>query len=69
MIPTAFAVLVSACSGPPPITSGLDPADPSVAVPAVQYAPVLAGDIDYRPMPPRSWIEQNLGLAPGQGGR
>lgn len=53
LLPMAFAVLVSACSGPPSTTSGADPADPSIAVPAVRYAPVLAGDVDYRPVTPR----------------
>ena len=69
LLPMALAVLVSACSGPPLITSGPDPADPSVAVPAVRYSPVFAGDVDYRPVPPRSWIELNQCVAPGQGGR
>lgn len=69
LLPTALAVLVSACSGPPLIASGPDPADPSIAVPAIRYSPVLAGDVNYRPVPPRSWIEQNQGLVPGQGGR
>ncbi len=69
LLPMAFAVLVSACSGLPSTTSGADPADPSVAVPVVRYAPVLAGDVDYHPVTPRPWIEQNQGLSSGQGGR
>lgn len=69
LLPTALAVLVTACSGPPAITAGPDPADPSAAVPMVRYAPVFAGAVDYRPVPPRSWIEQNRAVAPAQGAR
>ncbi|MEP9352485.1 hypothetical protein ABLE93_02680 [Xanthobacter sp. KR7-65] len=65
----ATAVLVAACSGPPSIAVGPDPADPAAPVRATRYAPVFAGEVDYRPVEPRSWIEQNRAATPGQGGR
>lgn len=65
---TALAVIVSACSGPPAIVTGADPADPSARVPDSRYAPVTAGTIDYRPIDPKSWTERNQDVAPKAGG-
>lgn len=64
LIATAAAVLLSACSGPPPITAGADPADPGVRVPPLRYVPVTAGTADYRPVTPRPWSESNESVAP-----
>lgn len=61
---TACAVLLSACSGPPPITVGADPADPGARVPPLRYVPVTAGTIDYQPVAPRPWSASNESVAP-----
>jgi hypothetical protein len=65
---TALAVIVSACSSPPVILAGADPADPSSRVPGSRYMPVTSGTLDYRPIDPKPWVEQNQGVAPKSGG-
>ncbi|OYZ70331.1 MAG: hypothetical protein B7Y12_18295, partial [Rhizobiales bacterium 24-66-13] len=56
---TAFAVVLSACSGPPVIEVGSSPSDPSSSVKPLRYTPVTAGTVDYRPVDPKPWIERN----------
>jgi hypothetical protein len=64
---TAFAVILSACSGTPVIDVAADPSDPSSRVPAVSYVPVTTGTIDYRPVAPKPWAERNESVAPKTG--
>ncbi|MBS7556096.1 MULTISPECIES: hypothetical protein [Xanthobacteraceae] len=65
---TAFAVVLSACSGPPAIEVGPSPSDASSSVKPLRYAPVTAGTVDYRPVDPKPWIERNERVAPKTGG-
>lgn len=61
----SLAVILSACSTPPPsLVAGRDPSDPSAPVAAVRYTPVTAGTVDYRPVEPKPWGEQNQRVAP-----
>lgn len=67
MKPTYFAavaIFLSACSGSPILTSGLDASNPASPVPPVEYVPVTAGTVDYRPVEPKPWVEQNDRVAP-----
>lgn len=61
----ALAAGVSACAAKPPATSALIAADPSIVVPVVRYAPVMAGTLDFKPVSPRPWGEVNQRVAPG----
>lgn len=62
----ALAVLLTACSVnvPPDIISDTDPSSPTAPVKPVRYVPVTAGTVDYRPVEPKPWIEQNQQVAP-----
>jgi hypothetical protein len=61
----AAAVLLAACSDPPPlIEAGADPADPHSRVPPLRYVPVTAGTVDYQPVAPQPWAQRNRGVAP-----
>lgn len=63
----AAAAIVSACAGlPPPVATGPDPANPSAGVRPVDYSPVLAGTVDYRPVEPKPWAERNNSVAGGE---
>lgn len=64
---TALAVILSACSGPPTIEAGHDPADANAWAPSLRYVPVTAGTIDYRPVDPKPWTERNERVAPKTG--
>ncbi|RAI34337.1 hypothetical protein [Rhodoplanes serenus] len=60
----ALSAILSACSVPPPMAVGLDPADPDVPVAPTRYRSVTAGTVDYRPIDPKPWAEQNQQVAP-----
>lgn len=65
----ATAVVLSACSGLPNIQAGADPADPHAPAPRSRYAPVTAGTVDYRPVEPKPWLQQNERVAPQEGSK
>ena len=68
----AAALALAACSTTPPRFAGPDPADPTAAVPPTRYAATLGAYTPERPVAPRSWREQNQGVAPkprGEGTR
>lgn len=65
----ATAVVLSGCAEFPVLQAGADPGDPAARVPPARYSPVTAGTIDYRPVEPRSWIEQNQRVAPRPGAK
>lgn len=58
------ALALSACAGKPTVTVGPNPGDPTVAVPTSAYTSVTAGTGVYRPVEPKSWVEQNERVAP-----
>lgn len=60
----ASAVFLSACSALPDIEAGPSPANAAVAVPAKQFSPVFAGTINYQPVAPKPWLENNERAAP-----
>jgi hypothetical protein len=64
---TALAAILSACSGPPAIEAGRDPADANAWAPSSRYVPVTAGTVDYRPVDPKPWTERNERVAPKTG--
>lgn len=66
----AAAVVLAACapSPLPDIVSGADPSTSSAPVKPVGYVPVTAGTVDYRPVEPKPWTEQNQEVAPKQEG-
>ena len=55
------AIFLSGCAAEPPpsLVAGRDASDPSAPVSAVRYRSVTAGTIDYRPVSPKPWGEQN----------
>ena len=59
-----IAVLLSACSTRPVLTSGMDPSDPAAPVPPVEYTPVTPDVAEYQPVAPKPWVEQNRAVAP-----
>ena len=61
---TALAVTLSACSKLPVVAVGADPTSPQAAVPRTRYVPVTAGTVDFRPVEPKPWVEQNSNVAP-----
>lgn len=63
----AAAALLSACTASPlpDIISGADPSSPTAAAKPVTYQPVTAGTVDYRPVDPKPWGDQNAQVAPG----
>ncbi|TBN53625.1 hypothetical protein EYR15_07400 [Hansschlegelia quercus] len=65
LVSAAAALLVGGCTAqlPSPVAGG-DPRDPSAPVPAVRHASVTAGTVDYRPVEPKLWLEQNKGVSP-----
>jgi hypothetical protein len=65
----AAAVVLSGCAEFPVLQAGADPGDPGARVPPTRYTPVTAGTVDYRPVEPKSWIEQNQRVAPRTGGK
>lgn len=65
----ATSVVLSACSGLPNIQSGANPADASAPALRSRYAPVIAGAVDYRPVEPKPWTEQNDRVAPKAGSK
>lgn len=65
----ATAVVLSSCAEFPAIQVGADPADPRAPVPLSRYTPVTAGTADYRPVEPKSWIQQNERVAPRNGSK
>lgn len=69
LILAAAAAVLSACSGQPIIHSGADPSDPTASVPTTRYVPVAAGTIDYQPVAPKPWPEQNRRVAPRSEGK
>jgi len=68
IVVVATSVALSGCAEFPVLQAGADPADPAARVPPTRYVPVSAGTIDYRPVEPKSWIEQNQRVAPRMGG-
>jgi len=60
----AAAVSLSACASPPPNLVRLDPSNPDVPVRPSRYVPVTAGTVDYRPVEPKPWPQQNQEVAP-----
>jgi hypothetical protein len=62
--------LLSACSvSPSPnIVAGPSPSNPASPVKPVRYTPVTAGTVDFRPVEPKPWSEQNRKVAPGAEG-
>jgi hypothetical protein len=61
----AASVALAACAAPlPTVTSGPDAADPAAPVRAATYAPVTAGNTDYRPVDPASWRDMNEKVSP-----
>ena len=61
---TALAVTLSACAKLPVVAVGADPTNPRAAVPRTRYVPVTAGTVDFRPVEPKPWVEQNGNVAP-----
>ena len=64
LLTMAPAIILSACTALPEVSSGPSPADAAVTVPAMLYKSVLAGTTDYRPVAPKSWLENNKQVAP-----
>ncbi len=60
-------LLLSACAGPPIITSGKDPSDSTAAVSSTIYVPVNDDAARYAPVTPKSWKEQNAQVGPTEG--
>lgn len=65
----ATSVVLSACSSLPNIQPGADPADAYAPALRSRYVPVTAGTVDYRPVEPKPWTEQNDGVAPKTGSK
>ncbi len=65
-LPMMLALLAGCASAPlPVIQSGADPTDPDQTTSQPQYVPVTAGTVDYRPVQPKPWLEQNERVTPG----
>src|SRR3954468_23072485 len=61
----SVAVLLHACSAPPPLPSAeADPSNPEAAVPPARYRSTVAPFSSRRPAEPRPWIEQNERVTP-----
>lgn len=60
--------LLAGCASPLPILqTGPDPADPASPAAPSPYEPVTAGTADHRPVEPKSWLDMNERVAPGDG--
>ena len=61
----ALALLAQGCTAQPPLPSaGPDPANPAARTKATAYRSDIAPYESRRPVEPKPWQEQNLGVAP-----
>jgi hypothetical protein len=60
----AAGAVLGACTVPPKIAVGPNPADVSVLVPALAYQPVTGGVKSFRPVEPKGWEELNRQVTP-----
>ena len=62
-----LALALSACaSAPTRPFAGADPSDPAARVRPVTYQSTIGPYASQRPVEPKSWREQNEGVAPAQ---
>lgn len=62
-----LAVSLAACSGPPGLVAGPDPANPHVPVRPLRHADVTAGMSDVRLSEPKPWADSNRSVNPKGG--
>lgn len=58
---------LGACTPPPDLLAGANPANAAAPVAPVRYTPVLAGTVVHDVVEPRPWLDSNAAMVPKRG--